>query len=274
MSGKAATKSIGLLLLLLLLVPSAAWAENDFKGGKDHPLFTRMPGTYINGYRQAQFDAGKFPITKKDQQTVEGRLTQIEYYSKRDAPKASALEIIRNHEAVISSLGGKVIMEDPNHATMQLVKDGKEVWVKVDALPGRYSLLIVEKQAMVQSITSKDIWSELDQKGFMVIDVHFDTAQAVIKPESQPLIEQVAEMLRANPGVRVSVDGHTDNVGQAKANQELSQNRAKAVVAALAAKGIEASRLEAQGWGDQKPVADNASEEGRAKNRRVELRKL
>jgi outer membrane protein OmpA-like peptidoglycan-associated protein len=264
---------LGLVLLFLLVTSSFSWAQKDFKGGKDHPLFTRMPGTHINQYRQAEFDSAKFPLNKKDQETVEGRYFLIEYYTKKDASKPSALEIIRNHTAAIIPIGGKVLYEDQRFATMQLVRDGKEVWAKLDALAGRYTLTIVEKKAMVQSITAKAIFDELSQKGFMVIDVHFDTAQAVIKPESQPLIDQVAEMLKSNPSLKVSVEGHTDNTGSAKANQKLSLARARAVAAALAAKGIAATRLQAQGWGDQKPVADNGSDQGRAKNRRVELRK-
>lgn len=262
------------LLVFLLLCASQAWAENDKKGSKDHPLFSRMPGTYIMNYRQAEFDAYKFQLPNRAQETVEGRLFVIEYQTKKDGVKASALEIVRNHMAAITQIGGETLFDNKTHVcTLRLIKDGKEVWAKVDAIQGRYTLTIVERQAMQQSITAQAIFDELNQKGFMVIDVHFDTAQAVIKPESQPLIDQVAEMLKKNPGLKVSVDGHTDNVGNAKANQELSQARAKAVVAALTAKGVETSRMQAQGYGDQKPVADNASEAGRAKNRRVELSK-
>lgn len=274
MSIKAA-RALGSLLLLLLLLPCQVWAEADRKGSKDHPLFTRMPGTYIMGYRQAEFDAYKFPLPNRGQETVEGKLTIIEYQTGKNGTKASALEIVRNHQAAIAQIGGETLFDNKTHiSTMRLLKDGKEVWVKVDAVMGRYTLTIVERKAMVQSISAQAIFDELTQKGFMVIDVHFDTAQAVIKPESFPLIDQVADMLKKNPGLKVSVEGHTDNVGNAKANQELSQARAKAVVEALAAKGVEAARLQSQGWGDQKPVADNASEAGRAKNRRVELRKI
>lgn len=272
---KKSVWALGLLLCVVMLLPNLAWAEPDRKGGKDHPLFTRMPNMHIMHYRQAEFDAYKFNTAVRAQETVEGRFFLIEYQANKGAARPSALEIVRNHMAAIVQIGGQVIYDDKIRiATMKVTRDGKEIWAKVDAIQGRYTLIIVERQAMRQSITAQTIFDELNQKGFMVIDVHFDTAQAVIKPESQPLIEQVAEMLRKSPGLKVSVEGHTDNVGQAKANLELSQARARAVMAALTAKGIDAARLQAQGWGDQKPVADNGSEDGRAKNRRVELRKM
>jgi outer membrane protein OmpA-like peptidoglycan-associated protein len=81
-------------------------------------------------------------------------------------------------------------------------------------------------------------------------------------------------MLQQNPDVKVSIEGHTDNVGSAAANQTLSEKRAQAVVAWLSSHGIEGSRLKAKGWGASKPVDDNATEDGRAKNRRVELVKI
>lgn len=265
----------GLVVFVLLLLPVAAWAEPDKKGGKDHPLFTRMPGTYIMNFRQAEFDAFTFQLPNRGQERVEGKLTVIQYDTGKGGTKASALETVRNHQAAIAAIGGETMFDNKTHiTTMRIIKDGKEVWAKVDAIQGRYTLTIVERKAMVQSITAKAIFDELSQKGFMVIDVHFDTAKAIIKPESQPLIDQVAEMLKSNPDLKVSVEGHTDNVGQPKANQELSQNRAKAVMTALTAKGIDAGRLQAQGWGDQRPVADNRTEDGRAKNRRVELLKI
>lgn len=78
-------------------------------------------------------------------------------------------------------------------------------------------------------------------------------------------------MLKDDPALRLSVNGHTDNRGDAAHNQALSEGRARAVVSALTGQGIEAARLTAQGFGDTQPVADNSSDEGRARNRRVEL---
>ena len=83
-----------------------------------------------------------------------------------------------------------------------------------------------------------------------------------------------ASLLKANPKLKLSVEGHTDNTGTPEGNRKLSDARAASVKAALVAKGIEAPRLQSKGFGQDKPVADNRTEEGRAKNRRVELVKL
>jgi len=95
--------------------------------------------------------------------------------------------------------------------------------------------------------------------------------KSIIKPDSKQTISQIVQMLKANPGLNISIEGHTDNMGNPKSNKTLSDERAKAVVSAIVAQGIDAKRLSALGHGQEKPVADNKTEEGRAKNRRVEL---
>jgi outer membrane protein OmpA-like peptidoglycan-associated protein len=84
-------------------------------------------------------------------------------------------------------------------------------------------------------------------------------------------VAEIAGMLKSAPALRIAIEGHTDNVGQAAANKSLSERRAKSVMEAIVAAGIDAKRLSAAGFGQEKPVADNRSEDGRAKNRRVEL---
>ncbi|MCW3111024.1 MAG: OmpA/MotB domain protein, partial [Segetibacter sp.] len=84
----------------------------------------------------------------------------------------------------------------------------------------------------------------------------------------------IATMLKDNVALKVSIEGHTDNTGVPATNKVLSENRAKAVMNAISAKGIAANRLSSKGWGQEKPVADNKTEEGRAKNRRVEIVKM
>ncbi len=82
---------------------------------------------------------------------------------------------------------------------------------------------------------------------------------------------EVLKLLQGNPTLQLAVEGHTDNVGTPAHNQQLSEARAQAVVAALTNEGIAANRLQAAGFGQSKPLADNATEPGKAKNRRVEL---
>jgi outer membrane protein OmpA-like peptidoglycan-associated protein len=101
-----------------------------------------------------------------------------------------------------------------------------------------------------------------------------ETGKADIKPESQNIVVQIAEMLKANPDLKVSIEGHTDNTGTAAGNKTLSDARAKAVMKAVAAGGVEAGRLSAKGWGQEKPLADNRTDEGKTKNRRVEVVKM
>lgn len=102
----------------------------------------------------------------------------------------------------------------------------------------------------------------------------FDTARAEIKPESQPQIAEMASYLRANPALKVLIVGHTDNQGGLDYNVDLSRRRAASVVGALTAQGIAANRLTAQGVGMTAPVSTNETDQGRAKNRRVEMVKI
>jgi outer membrane protein OmpA-like peptidoglycan-associated protein len=100
----------------------------------------------------------------------------------------------------------------------------------------------------------------------------FETNSATLKPTSQEQLRNVAEILKSYPKVKVKVGGYTDNTGNPAANQKLSQDRATAVVTELVRLGIPAERLSAEGYGEQYPVADNSTEEGRAQNRRIAMR--
>jgi outer membrane protein OmpA-like peptidoglycan-associated protein len=101
--------------------------------------------------------------------------------------------------------------------------------------------------------------------------VNFDNDMAVLRPEASAILDQAAESLKAWGDVKVEVAGHTDSRSSDAYNMTLSQNRANAVREYLVGKGIAAERLTAKGYGESQPVADNDTEEGRFKNRRVEL---
>jgi OmpA-OmpF porin, OOP family len=103
--------------------------------------------------------------------------------------------------------------------------------------------------------------------------VQFETGTALIQGDSSALLQQVAELLKAHPEIEsCEVAGHTDDTGTPAANLQLSEARARAVMDWLVAHGVEAKRLSARGYGESRPIADNATEAGRASNRRVELR--
>jgi outer membrane protein OmpA-like peptidoglycan-associated protein len=99
----------------------------------------------------------------------------------------------------------------------------------------------------------------------------FDTDSATLRPESQEQLRNIAAILKAYPNVHIKIGGYTDNTGDAASNLSLSQDRANGVMAQLVNLGVSADRMEAQGYGDQYPVADNATEAGRAQNRRIAM---
>jgi outer membrane protein OmpA-like peptidoglycan-associated protein len=119
-------------------------------------------------------------------------------------------------------------------------------------------------------------WAEqVNQTGRVsVYGINFDTGKATIRPDSEAALNEVAKMLQANPVWAMAVAGHTDNVGAKEMNMVLSRQRAESVVAWLAGHGVDKSRLLAGGFGDTRPLGENTNDEGRQKNRRVDLVKL
>lgn len=109
---------------------------------------------------------------------------------------------------------------------------------------------------------------------FVLSGVTFDTAKATIRPESFSRLDIVVEFMRYKKRARVEIAGHTDNVGNRKANRTLSEKRAQACRDYVVSKGIDRDRIDAVGFGDERPLVPNDSDEGRQKNRRIEAREL
>ncbi len=125
-------------------------------------------------------------------------------------------------------------------------------------------------------IKANDMAKALKDTGKIdIYGIYFDIDKTDLRPESRSTLEEVAKLLKADPSLRLEVAGHTDNTGATAHNMQLSAGRAAAVVNALVTTyGIERARLQANGYGNSKPVAPNDTDQNRAKNRRVELRKL
>ncbi len=265
-----------LLMSVVLVTAAPPNPDADAKGCADHPLFTRMDNMHIVSCRSSDFDQATFRIGRNAPVVVEGKLFEIRYTTNSGAVPPSPLAIIRNHQQAIARIGGTVVSEDQRYTLLKLVKDGREIWARVDTAWGKgYMLTIVEKQAMVQQVVaSAEVFrSGLNESGHVEVPgIYFDTGKSVLKPESDAALGEIARLLTADPALKVYVVGHTDSVASLELNMKLSQARAEAVVQALITRhGIAAGRLRGLGVGPLAPVASNASEDGRAKNRRVEL---
>ena len=285
-----------------LLGATPAFTQDDTEGCKDHPLFTRFPNTHIYGCQTLQFDLRGFPVgapdPAKDNMTrsvdVEGPVQWLQYVMKEGTTPPSGLQIMRNFENAAKKAGGTIEGAYPGWCkasydaermprmgngcmsfglTMKFVREGKETWafLQASADEGTYSLTVSEREEMKQDINVNEMADRLTKEGFISLSVNFDTGKATITPDSAKTLDDGAAILKAAGTFPVEVAGHTDNVGTPEANLKLSQERAQAVVAALVQRGIPAARLTAKGYGQTAPVADNRTEEGRAKNRRVEL---
>lgn len=293
-------RSAGLILALYAWSPAQA-QEADAEGCKDHPLLNRLPNHYIASCQNTDFDTQDFPLgsrnedrSAKEVMTVEGTKFIADYQLQQDGSKAnSALQAMRNFQNAVKSAGGVVVAEfgaadsgkglcDPlfgcaDHATtLKLSQGSKEIWVLV--LPqsdndGRYTLRISEREVMKQDIATNELVDKINKDGFIALYLNFDTGKATIRPDSKKALDDVATALSSAPNLKIEIGGHTDNVGKADANRVLSEARAQSVLKALAERGIATNRLTAKGYGQDKPVADNTTEDGRAKNRRVELSK-
>lgn len=125
--------------------------------------------------------------------------------------------------------------------------------------------------AKIAAISADEMQKKISKTGIVSLYLNFETNKSAIRDVDRSQLEQAATMLKNNAQLKLRIEGHTDNVGTAKKNQALSLARAQSVAAALVLQGVAKDRLVAVGMGDTKPLADNASPDGRAKNRRVEL---
>jgi outer membrane protein OmpA-like peptidoglycan-associated protein len=260
-------------LLVLALAPVALCAQ-DAEGCKDSPLITRMPGSTISNcdhqeFAQATMSVGKTgdPVDK----TVAGDFQHWTYTTREGV---SQLQVFRNIEDALKLAGFQI---DYENVPEVLTAHKANAWYSLENKGDYYDQIVVKTQEMVQEVQANatGLSDEINKSGHVAVyGIHFDTAKATILPDSESVLSEIAKLMQGSPDLKIRVEGHTDSQGVPSANQVLSEKRAQAVVAWLTAHGVAAARLSAKGFGQDKPVADNSTEEGRAKNRRVELAKM
>ena len=151
--------------------------------------------------------------------------------------------------------------------TSHYAANGRDLWAYLHLGGDGYLIQVADAGA-------EDVGKELDRDCHVALyGIHFDFNKATLRADSDPVLQKVQALLQARPDLKLEVQGHTDNVGGADYNQKLSESRAKSVVDWLHGNGIDAAHLSAHGYGLTMPVADNDTDLGRAKNRRVELKK-
>ena len=271
---------VSCITLAVVLMGSLVYAQQDAKGCKDHPLFTRMPNFYIVSCDTKEYDEKGFyePPQGEKYVKVGGKTYVIEYRAQKGFEgKRSPIQIRHNYANAALKIGGIVYERTSNDDLyIKIVKDGKEIWAAENNYGGdRYYLTVVEKEAMKQEVVAdaKFMAEGISSTGHVALyGIHFDFNKWDIKPESEPALREIAKLLSSSPSLKVLIIGHTDNVGGIDYNMKLSQARAEAVVKALITKyKVSAQRLKPYGVGQLAPVATNKTEEGRSKNRRVEL---
>jgi len=273
-------KVILIIFSLFLIITGEGFSmtmQQDVKGAKDHPMITRMPDFWISEYKENEFDSYKYIGADNKPLIIEGHKYSILYKLNSGVSEPGALKITRNVQDALKKIGGKVVLDDSFNklSTIIVQKDGKETWIEARCYSGiMYRLTIVEREIMKQEIVAADVMgNDINSTGHVsVYGIYFDFGKAEIKPESDAAIEQISVLLKNNASLQLYVVGHTDNVGTIDSNMKLSKDRADAVVNALVVKyGIPAACLKSFGVASLAPVASNDTDEGRARNRRVEL---
>jgi OmpA-OmpF porin, OOP family len=299
-----------LLVALSCQLPTQAGAQTrDVAGAKDFPGIGRFGGSVITGYQVKDFDAARMQAAAfkdgnpADARRLEGRVTRIAYRTK---PGPSILEVSRNFETQLTKAGYETLLACDTDAC-----GGIPFTEAIDALPvpqmwvdgfnyhyyagrksegGRETFASVVVSENNREITAQLTVAELGAIENKMVDaaamakglgetghialygIYFDTDKAAIKPESRPTLEQIAKLLAGQPQLNVFIVGHTDSQGAFDYNLDLSRRRAEAIAAELVKSyRIAQARLRTAGVGLLAPVGSNASEAGRALNRRVEL---
>lgn len=276
------------LLMFVCATPAAAQdpADPDQEGCKDSKLLSRMPGCQLFDCSTKEYDAVEIIVGADKasgevaRKALEGAIDFQHYVC---PAKYSQLQLARNLETALKKAGYTFVVpvsKNESGEYMLTVRKGEQ-WLGVEfsnfnEYPQyRQTAVLVKDMEQEVVADASALAAEIEKSGSVAVyGITFDTGKATINPQSETVLNEIVTLMKDNGEWRFEVQGHTDNVGAAAANATLSQQRAAAVVSWLTKNGVEASRLVAKGYGDTAPVADNTSDEGRAKNRRVELKKI
>ena len=297
------------LACIVIASPPAAAQQRDVAGSRDYPGIGRFGGSVITGYQVKDFDAARMQAAVfKDGKAekplkLEGRVTRVAY---RTGPGPSILEVSRNFENQLKGAGFETLLAcdtdqcggipfseqidilpvpqmwidgfNFRYFAAHKKSDGADIYASVVTSKNNDDVTTELVVAVVGAMENKMVDAAamakgLGEKGHIALyGIYFDTDKATLKKESAPTLAEMAKLLGGQPQMRVFIVGHTDSQGAYEHNMTLSRQRAEAVAAALSGSyRVARDRLFTAGVGYLAPIGSNATDEGRALNRRVEL---
>lgn len=226
------------------------------KGGKDfnQKLFDKSVYDYMDKIGAKKIYQGDFPQDENDKAKLEKNMWSGKH-----------------------GTSGLLRESDSPFAVYAFKNNGKKYMVNIQSNSAQGNVFIMELKDFVQTIekySAAQMKTDIDKTGKAVLHINFDTDKASLQADGQKAVDEIFALLDTDPKLKLSIEGHTDNSGTAERNKKLSTERANTVMYALAGKGIDIKRLKASGFGAEKPLKTNNSEENKAENRRVELVKI
>lgn len=238
--------------------------------------------------------------------SADGKVTKITYAMAEQGKNFNQYLFDKSVDPYILSLGAKLIYKGqiPNAKLKELNKTDDltvhkfvigDVWnndpVRIYALKQKDKRMMIqvfsnsatgklgfvelkEFKQTIQKYSAEGMKKDIDATGKAIVNINFDTDKSTLKADGQEVVNQIVALLKGAPALKLSIEGHTDNTGSAERNKALSAERSNAVMLALVSTGIDKGNLKSAGFGADKPLVANDSEENKAKNRRVELVKF
>jgi outer membrane protein OmpA-like peptidoglycan-associated protein len=247
------------------LKPPSATPEPVNPNAGDFPWLGPLPGWQ---FRSSNADTDPFRVNIAGAAELElvAPSSIIKTYRQPSGFMSNSLFHIAYHDALIKA--GWTILYDHQDVsfTAHYTKNGRNLWATL------YKSEFPEIRVADAGAVNKDLGADLKKNCHVAMyGVLFDFNKSTLQPASDPVLQQILALLAKDATLKLEIQGHTDNVGGDAYNQTLSEARAKAIVTWLTQHGVAAARLSAKGYGKTRPVADNATDAGRAKNRRVEI---
>jgi len=246
----------------LTLTPPAAQPE-ALDDSRDFPYLTALAGAKL---LNTTAETGPLDVTtagdKEPHLVGSGTITKLY----EGPPRVSSIDFVNTYGNALRAAGWTVV-DKTSAIVAHYSKNGREIWIRLSQEGAdRWDVTVADVGSGLRARLEKDC-------AVALYGVTFDFNKATLRPDADPVLQQVLATLEASPALSVEIGGHTDNVGTKAYNEELSQQRADSVKAWLVAHGVAASRLTTKGYGDSVPVVPNTSDANRARNRRVELKK-